>query len=222
MVKNPPSMQETEVQPLGGEDPLEKGMVTWRILAWRIPWTEEPCRLQPMGSQFYGQRSLADCNPWGLKELDTTKQVTFYCFLIFSILNICMCVYIVVIQSPSNVCLFVTPWTVACQTPLSLGFSKQEYWSVLPFASSGDLPKPGIKPVSPALVCRFFIAELPERPVYICIYKILYICYFLTLPLYYKFHLGKNLSILIICDILTPRRNFDIYYYYKYLNSIFK
>ena len=52
MVKNLPAMQETWVQSQGQEDPLEKGMATHsRILAWRIPWTEEPGRLQSMGSQ---------------------------------------------------------------------------------------------------------------------------------------------------------------------------
>ena len=45
----------------------------------------------------------------------------------------------------------VTPWTVACQAPLSMEFSGQEYWSELPFPSPGDLPDPGIKPRSPAL-----------------------------------------------------------------------
>ena len=52
MVKTPSGMQETLIQSLGGEDPLEKEMVTHTsILAWRIPWTEEPGRLQSMGSQ---------------------------------------------------------------------------------------------------------------------------------------------------------------------------
>ena len=51
----------------------------------------------------------------------------------------------------SHVWLFATPWTVACQTPLSMGFSRQEYWSRLPFPPPGDLPNPGIKPTSPAL-----------------------------------------------------------------------
>ena len=51
-VKNPPAMWEIWVQSLGWEDPLEKGMATHSsILAWRIPWTEEPGRLQSMGSQ---------------------------------------------------------------------------------------------------------------------------------------------------------------------------
>ena len=52
---------------------------------------------------------------------------------------------------------FVTPWTVACQAPLSMGFSRQEYWSELPFPSPGDLPNPGIEPVTfPALAGGFF------------------------------------------------------------------
>ena len=42
----------------------------------------------------------------------------------------------------------VTPWTAARQAPLSMGFSRQEYWSGLPFPSPGDLPDPGIKPTS--------------------------------------------------------------------------
>ena len=51
-VKNPPAMQETRVQSLGQKDSLEKGMATHSsILAWRIPWTEEPGGLQSMGSQ---------------------------------------------------------------------------------------------------------------------------------------------------------------------------
>ena len=55
--------------------------------------------------------------------------------------------------------LFATPWTVACQAPLSMGFSKQEYWSGLPFRSPGHLLDPEIElasPVSPALAGRFF------------------------------------------------------------------
>ena len=52
MVKNPPTMQETQVRDLGQEDPLEKGMAThFSILDWRTPWTEEPGRIQAMGSK---------------------------------------------------------------------------------------------------------------------------------------------------------------------------
>ena len=58
--------------------------------------------------------------------------------------------------SRSVVQFFATPWTVACQVPLSLGFSRQEYWGGLSFPSPGDLPDPGIEPGSPALQVDFF------------------------------------------------------------------
>ena len=54
-------------------------------------------------------------------------------------------------------CLFVTPWTVARQAPLSTGFPRQEYWSGLPLPSPGDLPDPGIKLRSPALQVDFLL-----------------------------------------------------------------
>ena len=59
---------------------------------------------------------------------------------------------------------FATPWTVACQAPLCMGFPRQEYWSGLPFPSPRDLPDPGIKPASPALSGSFFTTELPGKP----------------------------------------------------------
>ena len=58
----------------------------------------------------------------------------------------------------------MTPWTVAHQVPLSMGFLRQEYWSGLPFPSPGDLPDPGIECTSPASAGRFFITELPGKP----------------------------------------------------------
>ena len=58
---------------------------------------------------------------------------------------------------------FVTPWTVARQTPLLVGFSRQEYWSELPFPSLVDLPDPGIEPASPALAGRFCTTEPPGK-----------------------------------------------------------
>ena len=57
-----------------------------------------------------------------------------------------------------------TSWTVVCQAPLSMGFSRQEYWSRLPFPFPGDLPDPGIELVSPALAGGFFIAKPPGKP----------------------------------------------------------
>ena len=53
----------------------------------------------------------------------------------------------------------VTLWTIAPQSPLSIGFSRQEFWSELPFPSPGDLPDPGIEPRSPILATGFFTTE---------------------------------------------------------------
>ena len=58
-----------------------------------------------------------------------------------------------------------TAWIVAHQASLSIGFSRQEYWSGLPFPSPGDLPDPAIEPVSPALTGRFSTTESPENPI---------------------------------------------------------
>ena len=65
----------------------------------------------------------------------------------------------------NHVQLFSTPWTVARLTSLSMGFSRQEYWSGLPCLPPGELPDPGIEPVSPALAGRFFTTEPPGDPV---------------------------------------------------------
>ena len=64
----------------------------------------------------------------------------------------------------SHVWLFVTPWAVARQTPLSMGFSRQEYWSGLPFPSLGDLPDPEVKPGPLALQANFLLSEPPGKP----------------------------------------------------------
>ena len=66
------------------------------------------------------------------------------------------------VQSLSCVRLFATPWTVARQAPPSMEFSRQEYWSGLPFPSPGDLPNPGIEPRSPALQAEALTSELPD------------------------------------------------------------
>ena len=63
-------------------------------------------------------------------------------------------------KSLSHVRLFATPWTVAYQAPRSMGFSRQEYWSGVPFPSPGDLPNPGIEPGSPVLQTD----ALPSEP----------------------------------------------------------
>ena len=70
----------------------------------------------------------------------------------------CVCV-----KSLSRVQLFATPWTVAYQASLSMGFSRQEYWSGLPFPSPGDLPDPGMEPGSPALETDTLTSEPPGK-----------------------------------------------------------
>ena len=58
----------------------------------------------------------------------------------------------------------MTPWTVALQAPLSMGFSRQEHWNELPFPSPGDLPEPETEATSLALAGGFFTTEPPEKP----------------------------------------------------------
>ena len=66
------------------------------------------------------------------------------------------------VKSLSCVQLFVTPWTVAYQAPLSMGFPRQEYWSALPFPSPGDLPDPWLDPRSPTLQADALPSEPPN------------------------------------------------------------
>ena len=68
------------------------------------------------------------------------------------------------VKSLSRVQLFATPWTVAHQAPLSMGFSRQEYWSGVPFPSPGDLPNTGTEPRSPALQANSLPAEPQGKP----------------------------------------------------------
>ena len=68
------------------------------------------------------------------------------------------------VKSLSRVWLFATPWTIAYQAPPSMGFSRQECWSGLPFPSPGALPDPGIEPRSPALQAGALPSEPPGKP----------------------------------------------------------
>ena len=68
------------------------------------------------------------------------------------------------VKLPSHVQLSENPWTVAYQAPPSMEFSRQEYWSELPFPSLGDLPDPGIEPGSPALQADALPSEPPGKP----------------------------------------------------------
>ena len=78
------------------------------------------------------------------------------------------------VKSLSCVRLFAIPWTVVYQASLSMGFSRQEYWSGLPFPSPGDIPDPGIEPRSPALQADALPSEPQGKPrncIYLYIYK---------------------------------------------------
>ena len=87
------------------------------------------------------------------------------CSLVSELRSQCVCVCALLL---SHVQLFVTPWTVDCQASLSMEFSRQEYWSGLPFLPPGNLPDPGIDPASPAstaLAGRFSTAVPPGKSI---------------------------------------------------------
>ena len=73
------------------------------------------------------------------------------------LMRVKVCTYVFSVMSDS-----ATPWTTAHQSPLSMEFSRQEYWSGFPFLSTGHLPNPGIEPMSPALASKFFITVPSE------------------------------------------------------------
>ena len=86
--------------------------------------------------------------------------VSFYCPRCCAIARRIVCVFSHYVVSDS----FGTPWTVARQAPLSTGFPRQECWNGLPFPSPGDLPDPGIEPISPSLAGGYFSTEPPGKP----------------------------------------------------------
>ena len=94
---------------------------------------------------------------------------------------------------------FATPWTIARQAPLFMRFPRQEYWSGLPFRSPGDLPNPGIEPVSPALLVDSLPLSLQGSPdMYVCMYVCTYI-HIYTHTIEYSLPLKKN-------EILLPAK----------------
>ena len=108
------------------------------VLAWRIPGTGEPGGLPSMGSHRVG-------HDWSDLAAAAAAAVGGGGGLV------------------SKSCLtLVIPWTVAYQAPLSMGCSKQEYWSGLPFPSPKDVPDPGIEPGSPALQGDSLLSEPPK------------------------------------------------------------
>ena len=143
-------------------------------LSWRRQWHPTPVLL-PWKS--HGWRSLVGCSPWGRKESDTTERLHFH----FSLSCVgegngnplqCSC-----LENPrdggawwaavfSRVQLFATPWTLAHQAPLSMGFPRQESWHGLPCPPPEDLLSLQIESASsefPALADGFFTTEPQGR-----------------------------------------------------------
>ena len=130
----------------GGENSLEEGMATRSSnLAWKIPRTVEPRGLQSGVTEHMCRLSGSD---------DSENE------------NICLfCVsWVSASASHSVVPDSATPWTAVHQAPLSMRFSRLQYWSGLRFPSPGDLPTPGIEPGSPALQARTLPTELQGKP----------------------------------------------------------
>ena len=155
-------MRETGVRSLGQEDPLEKEMaIHSSTIAWRIRWTEEPGKLQSMGPHRVGH----DWSDLVVAVVYSRGNLTQHDAA----------------QLLSRVQLSVTPWTVAHQDPLFMAFSRQEYWSGLPFPVPGDLPNPGIELSSLACsaLVRWFFTTAPLGKLYnkqyICVYIRAYI-----------------------------------------------
>ena len=94
------------------------------------------------------------CHHQEENDSSTTKLTSMEYYGLCGCVRVCGCVCVCVIAQS---CL--TPWTVAHQAPLSMEFSRQEYWSGLPFPSPGDLPDPGVKPRSPAFQVDSLLSE---------------------------------------------------------------
>ena len=103
----------------------------------------------------------------GTKEMECELQEKQFLYKKqFLLVTLCVCVYAcVVCESLSHARLFATPWTAAHQAPLFMRFSRQGYWSGLPFPSPGDLPNPGIKLGSPTLQADSLPTELQGKPI---------------------------------------------------------
>ena len=159
-------------------------------LARKIPWMEKPGRLQSMGSlesdmteRLHFQFSLScigegNGNPLQCSCLENPRDGEAWWAAIYGVawsrtrlkwLSSNLAAPSAegtsfLVQSLSCTHLFASPWIIAHQAPLSMGFSRQEYWIGLPPLSLGHLLRPGMKTVSPALAGEFFTTEPPGKP----------------------------------------------------------
>ena len=140
-------------------------MALFHFFLWlsNSPWLEEEMATHSsiLDWRIHGQRSLVGYSPRGHRESDTPEWLSSE----FHGLHVGMPA-----QSLSYSWLFATPWTLAHQAPLSMEFSRRQYWSGLPFPSPGDLPNLGIKPRCPALQTDALPSEplgKPKKPLLI-------------------------------------------------------
>ena len=98
----------------------------------------------------------------GYDDVSSSNPALHFCLFVVSFSNIESTKMKVKVNSLSCVRLFATPWTVAYQAPLSMGFSRPEYWSGLPFPSPGDLPNTGIQLQFPSLQADSLLSEPPQ------------------------------------------------------------
>ena len=133
---------------------------------------------------------------------------------------VCVCACVCMVSSFSRVQLFETSWTIAHQAPLSMGFSRQEYWSGLPFTSAGDLSDPGMEPtslISPALAYRFFITIATcEAIVYICMCVCVY-----TLNILFHYGSSQDIEYSSVCYTVYSRSLLLIRLIYTSLHPIY-
>ena len=134
------------------------------ILAWRIPPRKEPGEPQSLGSQesdmteqLNHQHHQPESGLWVTHMYLQMCKIYFVHLLVISAI-----LMYVPVQLLSCVQLFGTPWTVAPQAPLPMGFPKREYWSGLPFPPPGDPPDPGIEPLS-LLYCKWILYPLSHH-----------------------------------------------------------
>ena len=112
-----------------------------------------------MGDLFYFILLIAHDKGWSIKYLLSKLAKDYFNINALDIYYN----FLVHAQSLSHVWVFVTPWTVACQAPLPMEFSRWEFWNELPFPTVGNLPDPEIELESPALAGVFFTTVPPEK-----------------------------------------------------------
>ena len=148
MVKNPPANAglipgEGRSPGEGNGNPLEHTCLRNLMNRGYSPWGHKRFRHDLLTKQ---QQNPHDCRPASPRTQPFSLSLFFFSLMkvLWSLHCVCM------LSCFSHVRLFATPWTVACQAPLSMEFSRQEYWNGLPLPPAGNLPDPGIEPTSPA------------------------------------------------------------------------